>query len=71
MKMLSRISARQVQPPYCGARPQQFLPSKQLKHHKPGRGLDLPTKRMQGQRATTVLARSQERDYDDGDATVF
>ena len=41
--------------PHCGTRPQQFLPSKQ--HHKPGRGLDLPTKRMQGQRTTTVLAR--------------
>ena len=41
---------------HCGARPQQFLPSKQLKHHKPGRGLDLPTMRMQDQRATTVLA---------------
>ena len=43
--------------PHCVARPQQFLPSKQLKYHKPGRGLELPTKRMQGQRATTVPAR--------------
>ena len=43
--------------PYHGARPQQFLPSKQLKHHKPGRELDLSIKRMQGQHATTVLAR--------------
>ena len=41
----------------CGVRPQQFLPSKQHKHQGPGRGLDLPTKRMQGQHATTVLAR--------------
>ena len=43
--------------PHCGARPQQFLPSKQLKHHKPGQKLELPTKRMQGQHTTTVLAR--------------
>ena len=60
MKMPSRTSAGQAQPPpiHCGAQPQQFLPSKQLKHHKPGWGLELPTKRMQGQRATTVLART-------------
>ena len=32
-------------------------PSKQLKHHGPGQRLNLPTKQMQGQRATTVLAR--------------
>ena len=32
-------------------------PSKQLKHHGPGWGLDLSTKRMQGQCTTIVLAR--------------
>ena len=47
--------------PHCGARPQQFLPNKQLKHREPGRGYYLPTKRMQGQRSTTVLARRQEK----------
>ena len=38
---------------HCGARPQQFLPSKQLKHHGPGLGLDLSTKGIQDRRATT------------------
>ena len=35
MKMLLGTSVAQAQTPHCGARPQQCLPSKQLKHHKP------------------------------------